>query len=104
MPVAITGSMPVMRFPRLHSFSFQRLISKLSVRGRIVAIAVIPVVGFLANGLAFTSGETQVGNTFESAKSAAALADASRELKSALAGMQMGAKDFVAQPSDQASG
>src|SRR5579863_1183968 len=87
-------------------FSIARLLPKklgarISVRSRIVAIAVIPVVGFLANGVAFTSGETQVGKSFESATSAAALADASREFKSALAGMQMAAKDFVGQPSDK---
>ena len=45
----------------------QGLFTTISVRSRIVAIAVIPVVGFLANGLAFTSGETQVGKSFESA-------------------------------------
>jgi methyl-accepting chemotaxis protein len=70
------------------------------VRSRIAAIAVIPVIGFLANGLAFTSGETQVGSAFESVRNAAVLADASREFKAALARMQMAAKDFVAQPSD----
>jgi len=90
-----------MRFPVLRNFSIQRLISKLSVRSRIAAIAVIPVVGFLANGLAFTSGETEVENTFESVKSAAVLADASREFKAALARMQTASKDFVAQPSDE---
>jgi len=89
MPLSISRRfLPAARFTRI------------SVRSRIVAIAVIPVVGFLANGLAFTSGETQVGKSFESATSAAALADASREFKSALAGMQMAAKDFVGQPSD----
>jgi methyl-accepting chemotaxis protein len=50
----------------LRNFSLQQLISKLSVRSRIAAIAVIPVVGFLANGVAFTGGETAVGNAFES--------------------------------------
>ena len=46
------------------SLSPSWLISKVSVRSRIAAIAVIPVVGFLANGLAFTSGETQGGHAF----------------------------------------
>jgi methyl-accepting chemotaxis protein len=78
------------------------LVSNVSVRSRIVAIAVIPVVGFLANGLAFTSGDKQVDEAFKSVKSAAQLADASREFKGALAGMQIAAKDFVAQPSDDA--
>src|SRR5258708_37748640 len=76
------------------------IVSRLSVRGRIAAIAVIPVVGFLANGLAFISGETEVGNAFESVKSASVLADTSREFKAALARMQMASKDFVTQPSD----
>src|SRR4030081_3668816 len=92
--------MPTMPLPISREFSLQQLISKMSVRSRIAAIAVIPVVGFLANGLAFTSGETQVGAAFESVQSAAGLADASREFKAALARMQMVAKDFVAQPSD----
>src|ERR1700730_16863105 len=92
--------MPTMPFPLLRKFSFQQLISRLSVRNRIAAIAVIPVVGFLANGLAFTSGETEVGSAFESVKSAAVLGDESREFKAALARMQMASKDFVAQPSD----
>jgi methyl-accepting chemotaxis protein len=86
-----------MRSTLLRNFS---LVSKLSVRSRIAAIAVIPVVGFLANGLAFNSGETEVGDAFESVKSAAVLADASREFKAALARMQMASKDFVAQPAD----
>src|SRR6267154_2878681 len=100
MQVAIARSMPAMRFPIVPNSFLQQLISKLSVRSRIAAIAVIPVVGFLANGLAFTSGETEVGNAFESVKSAAVLADASREFKAALARMQMTSKDFVAQPSE----
>jgi methyl-accepting chemotaxis protein len=99
--VAIAGAMPAMLFTKLSNFSIRRLVSKLSVRNRIAAIAVIPVVGFLANGMAFTSGEIEVGNAFESVKSAAVLADASREFKSALARMQMTSKDFVAQPSDE---
>src|SRR5437870_4294476 len=101
MQVAIPRSMPAMRFPIVPNSFLQQFISKLSVRSRIAAIAVIPVVGFLANGLAFTSGETEVGNAFESVKSAAVLADASREFKAALARMQMASKDFVAQPSDE---
>ncbi len=89
-----------MWFPLSHNFSLPQFISKLSVRGRIAAIAVIPVVGFLANGIAFTAGETEVGNAFESVRSAALLADTGREFKAALARMQMVSKDFVAQPSD----
>jgi methyl-accepting chemotaxis protein len=64
-----------------------------------IAIALIPVLGFLVNGLAFTSGERAVDGAFESAQQAATLADASREFKNALAALRIGAKDFAAQPS-----
>ena len=39
-----------MWFPLSRNFSLPQVVSKLSVRGRIAAIAVIPVVGFLAIG------------------------------------------------------
>ena len=61
-----------------------RLISRVSVRTRMAAIAVIPVIGFLANGIAYTTGETEIDAAFQSAQQAAALADASREFKTAL--------------------
>ncbi|MEA2929066.1 MAG: methyl-accepting chemotaxis protein, partial [Hyphomicrobiales bacterium] len=54
----------------------RQLISRLSVRTRIIALAVLPVVGFLANGIAFTAGERDVGQAFQSAQRAAVLADA----------------------------
>jgi methyl-accepting chemotaxis protein len=62
---------------------------------------VIPVVGFLANGIAFMSGERDVDSAFDSVQQAAALADASQEFKAAIATMRVSAKDFVAQPSQQ---
>ena len=88
-----------MPLPFLRSAAPSDLISRVSVRTRIVAIAVIPVIGFLANGIAFTSGEAEVGGAFQSAQQAAALADASREFKVALTSMRMSAKEFAAQPS-----
>ena len=88
-----------MPLPFLGSAAPSELISRISVRTRIVAIAVIPVIGFLANGIAFTSGEAEVGGAFQSAQQAAALADASREFKVALTSMRMSAKEFAAQPS-----
>ena len=38
----------------------KRFVSTLTVRARIVAIALIPVAGFLATGIAFVSGENEV--------------------------------------------
>jgi methyl-accepting chemotaxis protein len=83
-------------FPRI--LQPRQLVSRLSVRTRIIAIAVIPLVGFLANVIAFTTGETDVEDAFGSVKRAAALADASEEFKGALAAMRISARDFIAQP------
>ena len=88
--------------PRIGSIlSVRHLASGVSVRARIIAIAVIPVVGFLANGIAFMSGERDVDSAFDSVQRAAGLADASQEFKAAIATMRVSAKDFVAQPSQQ---
>jgi methyl-accepting chemotaxis protein len=70
----------------------------LSVRTRIIAIAVIPVVGFLANGISFTSGEAEVEAAFGSVRRAAALSDASHNFKAALSTMRISTRDFVAKP------
>jgi methyl-accepting chemotaxis protein len=86
--------------PRLFSFKF--LNSKTSVRSRIVAIAVIPVIGFLTNGITFTAGETDVQSAFLSAKHATDVADASEGFKAGLAAMRIGIRDFVADPSPDA--
>jgi methyl-accepting chemotaxis protein len=75
-----------------------RLISRMSVRTRIVVLALIPVCGFLANGVAFITGESEVDSAFQSAWKAAALADSSREFKAALTSMRMSAREFGAQP------
>src|SRR6185437_10460376 len=80
---------------RLH-----RLLTSVSVRFRIVLLALIPVIGFLANGLTFVSGEGDVGTSFETVKRSASLADASRDFKSAVAAIRIIVKDFSANPSD----
>src|SRR6185437_14558350 len=81
------------------NLTLHRLVGKLSVRGRIVALAAIPVIGFLVNGAAFTTGEMEVGKAFRSTDRAAALADASQDFKGALAAMRIHARDFGAKPS-----
>jgi methyl-accepting chemotaxis protein len=75
-----------------------RLLASYSVRTRIIVLALIPVVGFLANGLTYISGEGDVGGAFRSVGNAHALADASRDFKIAVAGMRIAAKDFAASP------
>src|SRR4051812_6260821 len=91
--------MRVMPLPLAGLISPRLLVARVSVRTRIIALAIVPVIGFLANGIAFTSGKTEVDAAFESAQQAAALADASREFKDALTTMRMGAKEFATQPS-----
>ena len=74
-------------------------IPTLSVRTRIIAIAVIPVVGFLANGIAFTSGEAEVEAAFGMFKRATVLSNAGHDLKAAFATMRISTRDFVSKPS-----
>jgi methyl-accepting chemotaxis protein len=76
----------------------RRLMGSLSVRTRIIALALIPVVGFLANGLTFVSSEGEVAAAFDTGERAATLADASREFKIAIGSMRISVKDFVAEP------
>ncbi len=79
--------------------SVHRFARQLSVRARIVVLAIIPVIGFLANGAAFTMGEAEVEHTFASVKRASALAETSHDFKGALAAMRIHARDFGARPS-----
>ena len=81
--------------------SLARAIASVSVRTRIVGIALIPVIGFLANGASFTTGQRDVTNAFDNVEAAATLSDASREFKIALVSMQFAATDFVAMPSGE---
>ncbi len=76
------------------------LLTSISVRTRIVVLALIPVIGFLANGLTYISGEGDVGSAFETVKYSAALAGASRDFKSSIAALRIIVKDFTADPSE----
>jgi methyl-accepting chemotaxis protein len=91
-----------MRFMTL-SFSLSRLarlLTSISVRTRILVLALIPVVGFLANGLTYFSGESAVATAFDTVKHSAGIADTSRDFKSAVASMRIIVKDFSANPSN----
>src|SRR5690242_20280431 len=77
-----------------------RMLASFSVRTRIVLLALIPVAGFVANGFTYTSGEGDVGRTFDTFTRSAALADASRDFKSAVASMRLVVKDFSVKPTD----
>src|SRR5262245_6600108 len=79
---------------------FNRLLASFSVRARIVVLALIPVGGFLANGFTFTAGEGDVGRAFRTVTHSTALADASRDFKSAVASMRIVVKDFSVNPGE----
>ncbi|HZT27043.1 MAG TPA: HAMP domain-containing methyl-accepting chemotaxis protein [Pseudolabrys sp.] len=70
----------------------------MSVRTRIIVLAMVPVVGFLANGLTYLSGEHDVGAAFKTVSQSRELADASRDFKIAVAAMRIAAKDFTVTP------
>jgi len=76
------------------------MLTSISVRARIVALALIPVFGFATNGLTYISGENDVGTAFDTFKNSAKLADASRDFKSAISALRIIVKDFNANPSD----
>jgi methyl-accepting chemotaxis protein len=92
--LAIPFSLPI---PRLR---ISRLLASVSVRTRIVVLALIPVAGFLANGLTFVAGEGDVGKAFHTVQRFGQLADASQDFKNAVTGMRIIVRDFSAQPDD----
>ncbi len=79
---------------------FARIFSRLSVRARIIVLGVIPIIGFLANGFAFLSGDGEVGRAFDSVNRNTVVSDASRDLKTGLLMMRAATVEFVAHPSD----
>jgi methyl-accepting chemotaxis protein len=74
--------------------------SRLSVRARIIALGLLPVLGFLAIALAFLAGDREVGRAFNTVHDNSAAADASRDLKAGLQMMRVATTQFVAHPSD----
>lgn len=77
-----------------------QIISRLSVRGRIIVLGVIPVIGFLAIGAAYFTGDAEVGSAFDAVRRNTEVSDASRDLKTGLLMMRAATTDFVAHPSD----
>jgi methyl-accepting chemotaxis protein len=86
-----------MDFSRLGSL-LRRPLYLISVRARIAALALIPVIGFAIIGLAYVAGEQEVEAALESAKTSGALADVSRDFKGAIGTIRIAAKEFAAKP------
>jgi methyl-accepting chemotaxis protein len=83
---------------KLSTTWLNRALGNVSVRTRIIVLALVPVVGFVANGLTFVSGEADVDTAFQTVRKSGELADASRDFKSALAQIRLVVKDFSAAP------
>jgi methyl-accepting chemotaxis protein len=78
-----------------------RMLPRLSVRSRVIALVAIPVVAFIAIGIAFMVGDNEVGRAFTSVHRDGAAADASRDLKAGLLLMRAATARFVANPTNQ---
>ncbi len=78
--------------------ALSRITTALSVRLRLIVLALVPVFGFAAIGLAYMSSEKTVEAAFGSVQQSVRLADASRSFKEALTAAQMSAREFVANP------
>ena len=86
---------------RLRALSPVRLVSSLSVRARIIAIALLPVIGFIANGTSFVSWGKAVDEAFDRSRRAAVIDNASRDFKEAISLIRISARDFATKPSDE---
>jgi methyl-accepting chemotaxis protein len=86
-------------FARMSS-SLTRVVFLLSVRARITALALIPVIGFTIIGMAYVTGEQEIETAFESVRGSGLLADASRDFKSAISNMRITAKEFATWPGE----
>jgi len=84
-----------LRFPRPR-LPVPRLVRRVGrLRSRIIILALIPVIGFVANGITYISGEDEVARAFTTVDRSHELAEASREFKIAIAVMRIAAKDFA---------
>ena len=77
-----------------------RLLAAISVRVRIIVLALIPVLGFLTNGITYLVGEHDVGKAFQTVTHSGELANVSRDFKSAVTAMRITVKDFSIHPSE----
>jgi methyl-accepting chemotaxis protein len=77
-----------------------QIFPKLSVRARVVALGVIPLIGFLAYGAAYMASDIEVGRAFDNVYNDNAVLGASSDLKAGLNMMRAATLDFVARPSE----
>jgi methyl-accepting chemotaxis protein len=78
-----------------------RLVSALSVRVKIIMLAVIPLIGFLAVGAVFTDGGRTIDKAMGASQASTQVADASRDLKVSLGQSMLAASIYSVRPSDK---
>src|SRR5262245_56159812 len=83
----------------LHRIMPRRLLTAMSVRARIAALAMIPVVGFIANGINYFVSEHEIGRAFDAVSRSNTLTDSSRDLRAALNGVRFATKEMAVNPS-----
>jgi methyl-accepting chemotaxis protein len=86
-------------FDRLVPPFLRRRVPSLSVRARIALLALIPVVGFVANGFNYIVSEREVGQAFDAVNRSNDLTDASAALRSGLESIRFVAKEMAFNPS-----
>jgi methyl-accepting chemotaxis protein len=77
-------------------------LASFSVRTRLIILALVPVFGFIANGVTYIAGEDEVGHALQTVQTSHALADASRDFKISISEMRIASKDFAAAPKAEA--
>ncbi len=78
----------------------RQLFERLSVRARVAALGVVPIIGFLAYGIAYMASDIEVGRAFDSVRRDNAVVDASSDLKTGLLAMRLATVTFVTHPSN----
>src|SRR4051794_5461961 len=78
-----------------------RLLTSVSVRTRVVLLALIPVAGFAASGLSYLSGERNVAAAMHTVQQSIAISDASREFKRGVNGIRIVVRDFNSAPTEE---
>lgn len=91
---------PVTRLRSLPSLC-RRVVQSISVRNRIIVLALIPLIGFLGNAISFGSGEKDVNAAFDRFKLSTEIVDASRRFNDAITNIRLAAKDYSANPGPQ---
>jgi methyl-accepting chemotaxis protein len=88
---------PQEMFPRAGSW-LSTIGKGMSVRGRIILLALIPVIGLAVIAAAYLSGERAVDNAFSSLRNSSVLNSASSDFRVALVDMRVTAQVFAQRP------